>query len=191
MAALIRHAGTLGLGLSLVMGGLAGCRSYYPPVEYGYEVDHTYLLDAGDQIRVTVFELEGVSQIYAVDSSGHVSIPLAGNIVARGRTVHQLERAIASSLRDRYVKDPKVAVQVVTYRPFFILGEVRSAGAFPYINGLTAEAAVAMAGGYTDRADRSEIRISRPKADGVDVYFVPLGFPVRPGDTLYVPERWF
>jgi polysaccharide biosynthesis/export protein len=160
-------------------------------VEYGYEADHNYHLDTGDQIRVNVFELDAVSQVYAVDASGSISIPLGGTIRARGRTAQEVERAIAASLRDRYVKDPKVAVQVVAYRPFFILGEVRAAGAFPYVNGLTAEAAVAMAGGFTDRAERSEVRISRPGGDGVDVYFVPLGFLIRPGDTLYVPERWF
>jgi len=179
------------MAFALALVGLGGCRAYYPPVEYGYETEHDYRLDTGDQLRVSVFELDAVSQIYVVDASGRISLPLGGAIVARGRTAHDVERAIAASLRDRYVKDPKVAVQVVAFRPFFILGEVRAAGAFPYVNGLTAEAAVAMAGGFTDRAERSEVRISRPGSGGVDVYFVPLGFPIRPGDTVFVPERWF
>lgn len=191
MKASYRRAQGAALGLAFVLSLLPGCRAYYPPVEYGYEVDHAYLLDTGDQVRVSVFEVDAVSQIYAIDASGYISLPMAGLVAARGRTVHQLEQAIASALRGRFVKDPKVAVQVAVYRPFFILGEVKTAGVFAYVNGMTAEAAVAMAGGYTDRAERSEVRISRPNEHGVDVYFVPLGFPIRPGDTVYVPERWF
>jgi polysaccharide export outer membrane protein len=113
-------------------------------------------------------------------------------VQARGKTVLQLERSIAARLKDRYIKDPKVAVQVVTYRPFFVLGEVRNAGQFSFVNGLTVESAVAIAGGYTERAYLAEARVVRQAPGGTSIVtYVPGGYPVRPGDTIYVPERWF
>src|SRR5207244_4108211 len=128
-------------------------------------------------------------QSYKVDASGHFSMPVAGVITARGKTVDQLERVIAARLKDRFIKDPKVAVQIVTYRPVFVLGEVRNAGQFAFVNGLTVESAVAIAGGYTERAYLSEARVVRAGADGARIVsYVPGGFPVRPGDTIYVPE---
>ncbi len=170
---------------------LGGC-TRYPPEIYGFDVDHNYLLDAGDEVRVVVYEVENLPQTFKVDASGHISLPMAGVVSARGRTVHQLERAIADRLRGRYVKEPKVAVQVVAYRPFYVLGEVKNAGQYAYINGLTVEAAVAVAGGYTERAYLAEARVVRPGPEGSSIVsYVPGGYPVRPGDTIYVPERWF
>jgi len=111
---------------------------------------------------------------------------------ARGKTVQQLESTIAARLRGRFIKEPKVAVQIVAYRPFYVLGEVRNAGQYAFINGLTVEAAVAVAGGYTERAYLAEARVVRPGPQGSSVVtYVPGGYPVRPGDTIYVPERWF
>jgi polysaccharide export outer membrane protein len=119
-------------------------------------------------------------------------MPMAGVVSVRGKTVQQVEYAIASRLRDKFIKDPKVSVQMIAYRPFFILGEVKTAGKYDYVNGLTVEAAVAMAGGYTERASLAEARVVRPSpAGGNIVSYVPGGFPIRPGDTIYVPERWF
>src|SRR5262245_15179453 len=108
----------------------------YPPELYGFDFDHDYLLDAGDEVRVVVYEVDNLPQTYKVDASGHISLPMAGVVTARGRTVHGLENAIASRLRGRFIKDPKVAVQVVTYRPFFVLGEVKNAGQYAFVNGL-------------------------------------------------------
>src|SRR5207244_13450980 len=101
-------------------------------------------------------------QSYKVDASGHFSMPVAGVITARGKTVDQLERVIAARLKDRFIKDPKVAVQIVTYRPVFVLGEVRNAGQFAFVNGLPVEPAVAIAGGYTERDYISDARVVRP-----------------------------
>jgi polysaccharide export outer membrane protein len=164
----------------------------YPPEVYGFEPEQAYTLDAGDEIRVVVYEVDNLPQTFRVDAGGHISMPLGGVVPVRGKTVQQVERAIAGRLRDRYVKEPKVAVQVVAYRPFFVLGEVRNSGQFPYVNGLTVESAVAIAGGYTERAYIAEARVVRPGPDGATtVSYVPGGYPVRPGDTIYVPERWF
>ena len=100
--------------------------------------------------------------------------------------------AIVARIKDRYVKEPKVAVQVALYRPFYVLGEVKNAGQYSYANGLTVESAVAVAGGYTERALLSEARVVRNGPDGAKIVtYVPGGYPIRPGDTIYVPERWF
>jgi polysaccharide biosynthesis/export protein len=119
---------------------------------------------------------------YTLDSGDEVRV----------KTVEQVQRIIASRLKARFIKDPKVAVQVVAYRPVFVLGEVRNAGQFAFVNGLTVESAVAIAGGYTERALLSEARVVRVGTNGERIVsYVPGGFPVRPGDTIYVPERWF
>ena len=170
---------------------LAAC-TRYPPEIYGFDFDHHYLLDAGDEVRVVVYEVDNLPQTFKVDASGHISMPMTGVVTARGKTVQQLERTVAGRLKGRYIKDPKVAVQIVAYRPFFVLGEVKNAGQYAFINGLTVEAAVAVAGGYTERAYLAEARVVRPGPEGSSVVtYVPGGYPVRPGDTIYVPERWF
>lgn len=177
--------------LAALAVALVAC-TRYPPEIYGFDFDHSYILDAGDEIRVVVYEVDNLPQNFKVDASGHISLPMAGVVNARGRTVQQLERAIADRLRGRYIKDPKVAVQIVAYRPFYVLGEVKNAGQYSFINGLTVEAAVAVAGGYTERAYLAEARVVRPGPQGSSIVsYVPGGYPVRPGDTIYVPERWF
>jgi len=177
--------------LAVLAVALAAC-TRYPPEIYGFEFEQSYTLDAGDEVRVVVYEVDNLPQTFKVDASGHISLPMAGVVPARGKTVQQLERAIVARLKDRYIKDPKVAVQVVAYRPFFVLGEVKNAGQYAYINGLTVESAVAVAGGFTERAYVAEARVVRPGPGGTSIVtYVPGGYPVRPGDTIYVPERWF
>lgn len=171
--------------------GLAGC-TRYPPEVYGFEFENAYTLDAGDEVRVVVYEVDNVPQTYKVDATGSISMPIAGTVNVRGKTAQQVEKAVAARVRDRYVKEPKVAVEVVVYRPFYVLGEVKNAGQFAFANGMTVESAVAVAGGYTERAYLAEARVVRPGPGGSRVVsYVPGGYPVRPGDTIYVPERWF
>ena len=169
---------------------LAGC-TRYPPEIYGFEPEREYVLNFGDEVRVVVYEVDNLPQVYKVDASGHISMPLAGLVPARGKTVAELERNVSVRLRAKYVKEPKVAAMVVAYRPFYVLGEVRHAGAFPFVNGLTVESAVAIAGGYTERAYLAEARVVRQVGGASVVSYVPGGYPVRPGDTIYVPERWY
>ena len=151
----------------------------------------TYRLDSGDRLRVIVFGQDNLSRVYSVDSSGAISIPLIGPIRARGLTTLELSTDIATELRRKYVKDPKVSVEVETYRPFFILGEVNKPGQYPYINGLTAEAAVAIAEGYTERAKKRMVRLTRRFGGVNSTVMVPTDYPVQPGDTIYVLERFF
>jgi polysaccharide export outer membrane protein len=155
------------------------------------EVDGPYLLDAGDRLRIFVYGHPNLSRLYTVDQQGMVSVPLIGDVPARGRTTRALGRAVAARLAARYVRDPQVTVDVAQNRPFFILGEVRNAGQFPYVSGLTAKAAVAVAGGFADRADERRIQITRRRFDGlIEKMDVPPDYVVQPGDTLYVHERW-
>src|SRR2546421_2806351 len=150
-----------------------------------------YTLDSGDRLRVVVFGQDGLSNSYAVDVAGKISMPLIGAVRARGMTTAQLSDSISTRLRQGYIREPHVAVEVEAYRPFFILGEVTTPGQFPYVPDMTVETAVAVAGGFTPRAQRTRVELHR-QMDGQAVQgVVPVGYPVRPGDTIVVAERWF
>jgi len=150
-----------------------------------------YRLDSGDRLRIVVFGQENLSRDYAVDGGGYISMPLIGGIQSRGSTTFELEDRIAARLRTKYVKDPKVTVEIQNYRPFFILGEVRRPGQFPFVYGMTIRTAVAIAGGYSERARERKVKLTR-RINGRDITTkVPDNTPVRPGDTIYVTERIF
>lgn len=150
-----------------------------------------YTLDSGDRLRVTVFGQANLSRSYTVDGSGFISMPLIGAVRARGATTFEFERRIATSLRRKYVKDPKVTVEVQTNRPFFILGEVRNAGQFPYVSGMTVQTAVAIAGGYTPRAKKSTVQLTRTINGRTMMQTIPSHWKVQPGDTITIQERFF
>lgn len=171
----------------LVLGGCA----HAPPLVPVPDPVGPYVLDSGDRLRVVVFGQDGLSNSYAVDPSGRITMPLIGGVPARGMTTAEVSQAIAGKLKDGYVREPHVAVEVEIYRPFFVLGEVTLPGQFPYVPNLTAEGAVAMAGGFSPRALRGPVEMHRQGSDGILVGSVPLNYPVRPGDTIVVSERWF
>ena len=150
-----------------------------------------YALDTGDKLRIFVYGQPSLSRLYTVDQVGRIAFPLIGNLTARGQTTSGLQRLIAQKLSIEYVKDPQVTVDIFQNRPFFILGEVRSAGQFPYVSGMTVETAVAIAGGYTERASERDFRVSRRKHGFVEQIEVPATFLIEPGDTVYVRERFF
>jgi polysaccharide biosynthesis/export protein len=150
-----------------------------------------YRLDAGDRLRVIVFGQDNLSRVYSVDTSGNVSMPLIGSIRARGLSTVQLGLDIEAELRRKYIKDPKVSVEIDAYRPFFILGEVRRPGGYPYVNAMTVEGAVAIAEGYTERAKKRVMRLTRKFGGLMSTVMVPPDYPVQPGDTIYVLERIF
>jgi polysaccharide export outer membrane protein len=150
-----------------------------------------YVLDAGDRLRVVVFGQDGLSNSYAVDGSGKIAMPLIGAVEARGKTTGELGNSIAGRLRNGFVREPHVAVEVENFRPFFILGEVTTSGQYAYVNGMTVETAVAIAGGFSARALRTGARVSRI-VNGKTVHArVPISYPIRPGDTVTIDERWF
>lgn len=181
-----RHLTALGLVLLL-----AGCGQTYQTDLFRAQVNAPYTLASGDRIRVIVFGQDAISNSYAVSGSGHVSLPLTGEIAVGGMTTAETERTIESRLRAGYLRDPHVSVEVEAFRPFFVLGEVTAAGQYPYINGMTAQKAVAIAGGFTPRGNQRAVDITRI-VNGVPVTgTVPLTYPIRPGDTVTVEERFF
>jgi polysaccharide export outer membrane protein len=169
--------------------------AYSYPQNYGYAsaspYQPSYTLDAGDKLRIVVFGQEGLTNSYIVDAGGNINMPLVGTLPARGVSTQQLASLITARLKQGYVREPHLSVEVETYRPFFILGEVNNPGQYPYVANMTAEAAVAIAGGFSPRANKSKIELTR-NAPGQQVHGqVPLNYPLRPGDTVVVKERWF
>lgn len=150
-----------------------------------------YLLDTGDRLRVFVYGQPNLSRLYNVDQSGNISIPLIGNVRARGLSTTQLEGSIKARLAQGLVRDPQVTVDVQQNRPFFILGEVRTPGQYPYVTGMTVEMAVAIAGGFGERANERKARLTRRNGGFTDVIDVPPDAELEPGDTVYIYERFF
>lgn len=163
----------------------------YRPELYAASTAEPYTLSAGDRLRVIVFGQDSLSNAYAVDGAGRISMPLIGTVPVQGRTVPQVEREIADRLRGGYVREPRVSVEVEAFRPFFVLGEVASAGQFPFVEGMTVRTAIAIAGGFGPRGYQGGADLTRI-VDGVPMTGrVPLDSPVRPGDTITVRERIF
>ncbi len=150
-----------------------------------------YTLASGDRLRIIVFGQDSLSNSYSVDGGGRISMPLIGLVDALGRTTHDLERAIEGKLRGGFLREPKVSAEVEAFRPFFVLGEVTTAGQYPFVNGLTVQNAIAIAGGFSPRGAKSGVDLTRNFEDGPVTYTVPLTHPVRPGDTITVRERFF
>ncbi|HEX6141492.1 MAG TPA: polysaccharide biosynthesis/export family protein [Geminicoccaceae bacterium] len=151
-----------------------------------------YRLGPGDQVRLTVFRHEDLSGEFEMDGEGEFSMPLVGDIEGRGLTARQLEDRIETRLKDEgYLIDPQVSIEVLNYRPFYIIGEVNNPGSYAYVNGMTVVNAVALAGGYTYRADQDDIMIKRGGSAGRPIANVGPSTDVLPGDIIEVPERWF
>lgn len=151
-----------------------------------------YTLDSGDRLRIVVYGQEGLTTSYSVDAGGQISMPLIGAVPARGLSTQQLAGAIAARLKQGYIREPHVAVEIEAYRPFFILGEVTYPGQYPYVANMSVETAVAIAGGFTPRAKRSgPVELTRPYMGQIVKGSVPLHTLVRPGDTITIAERWF
>ncbi len=150
----------------------------------------SYRLGTGDKLKVTVFGEEDASGEYEIDAAGTISARLLGRVAVRGMTTSEVEQTLYDQYRSRNVfKNPKISIELLNLRPFFILGEVEKRGQYPYVNGLTVAQAVAIAGGYTYRASRSRITIQRagaPAEERADEHT-----PVNPGDIVRVPERYF
>jgi polysaccharide export outer membrane protein len=153
--------------------------------------DAAYRLDAGDKLRVVVYGQEGLTNTYAIDAGGSITMPLIGAVPARGRTTAGLASEIAVKLRNGFIRDPSVAVEIESYRPFFILGEVAAPGQYPYVPNMTVESAVAIAGGFSPRARRDSVTVTHNEGAGPSRTVVPLGTQLGPGDTVLVSERWF
>ena len=150
-----------------------------------------YVLGPNDRIRLKVYGEPDITGEYEISSGGQVSIPLAGHIKAAGATTPQLERSIAAALAKGIVRDPRVNVEIVQYRPYYILGEVKKSGEYPYRLGLTVMDAVASAGGFTYRANENKVYLRRSGAGAEETYALDAPVPIFPGDNIRIPERYF
>lgn len=150
-----------------------------------------YLLGPGDKVRVTVYGEESLSGEFFVSGSGLMSLPLIGEIKVGGMTVGQFQTAVQDQLKDGYLKDPRVSAEVLTFRPFYILGEVEKPGTYPYTSGLTVLNAVATAGGFTYRADKKNVYIKRNGETSEVKGELKPSTLVAPGDTIRIGERFF
>jgi protein involved in polysaccharide export with SLBB domain len=150
-----------------------------------------YRVSEGDKLRITIYGHEDLSGEFEIDAAGNVSLPLAGDIRATGGTANDLEAAIIDALQPDYLKNPRVSVELLDYRPFYIVGEVQSPGRYPFAGGMTVISAVAVAGGFTYRARKNRIRILRDKDNNQVELKADDDTLVQPGDVIEVPERFF
>ena len=177
---------------ALIAVSVGGCASYKPaPAAFHEAINQPYILGAGDTVRVTVFDQGDLTNTYRVDQSGHIAFPLVGAVPVRGRSVQQVEQVIAQSLRQGFLRDPDVSVEVASYRPIFIMGEVGAAGQYAYVPGMTVQTAIASAGGFSARANQGSADITRQINGEVMTGRVLISDPILPGDTIYVRERLF
>jgi polysaccharide export outer membrane protein len=153
--------------------------------------DMDYQLGSGDKIRVSVFGQKDLDGEYVVDGTGRVQLPLIGQIDAAGLTVAAFQREVTAKLANGYLVNPSVSIEVVTYRPFYIIGEVNKPGEYPYVSGMSVLNAVALAGGYTFRANDSEVYIRRKGATKEKEFPADETTKIDPGDIIRVPERFF
>src|SRR5277367_4109304 len=180
------------LALAVALAVLGGCSApHYDAGQMRAEIGAPYQLASGDRVRVMVFGQEGLTNSYSVDGAGNVSVPLIGTVRARGLTTAQLESTIEAHLRNGYLRDPHVSVEVEAFRPFFVLGEVGVPGQYPFVNGTTVQNAIAIAGGFGPRGYKDSVDVTRMVGGEPLTTSLPLSFPVRPGDTITVRERFF
>lgn len=154
--------------------------------------NESYRLGSGDRVRVTVYGQPELTGEYSVDGSGQMSYPLVGQLRAGGLTAAELEKALIQKLSPDYLKDPSISVEVLTYRPFYIVGEVRTPGSYPFVNGMTVLNAVALAGGFTYRARENSFYVTRTAEDGSKSKLTSSAeTTILPGDIITVRERYF
>jgi polysaccharide export outer membrane protein len=181
---------------SALVGACGGTGAFTEPQSYKIAeqqlgATRVYRLGIGDKLKVQVFGEPDLSGAFEVGASGNVSLPLIGDVPANGRAVTEFRDAVASRLSQGYLKNPRVNVDVTNYRPIYIHGEVRTGGEFPFKNGLKIRDAVALAGGYTYRANQTYVILSRLNgAQGVRVSNIG-DIEIQPGDNIQIPERFF
>lgn len=179
---------SLALSLPLLLLACADGTSRLAPLERVQQ--DSYRLGPGDDLRLVVFGFDQMANTYTVGDGGTISLPLLGTVQATGQTPGQLEAAIASALLKRELAtSPSVSVQVVRYRPIYILGEVQKPGQYPYVPGMTVTNAVAIAGGYTFRASTKNVAVTR-SGDDVERRAATTA-KILPGDSIRVTEAWF
>jgi polysaccharide export outer membrane protein len=182
----------LAVALAVALAALSGCSApQYNAALLRTPIDAPYQLASGDRLRVIVFGQDTLTNSFSVDGAGNISLPLIGLVRAQGLTTAELARAIEARLRQGFLREPSVSVEVEAFRPFFVLGEVTIAGQYPFVNGMTVQNAIAVAGGFTPRGAQDCVDLTRIVNGRPVTASVPLTFAVRPGDTIQVRERFF
>lgn len=153
-------------------------------------IQRVYRLGIGDKLKITVYGEDNLSGPFEVNALGQISLPLIGEMQAKGLTLNEFREGLARRLGDGYIKNPKITVEMLNYRPIYVHGEVKNGGEFQFKNGVSLRDVVAMAGGYTYRADQSYLYIGREGEPDAAVQ-MPTDIPVLPGDNIRVPERFF
>ena len=150
-----------------------------------------YRLGAADKVRILVYNEPNLSGEFSVNSGGVLALPLIGDVVALNRTTTEIRKEIEQRLSDGYLRSPQVSIDVLEFRPFYILGEVNKPGDYPYSAGLTVLKAVATANGFTYRADQKHVFLKHPGEASERKYSVTSDIPLQPGDTIRIAERYF
>ena len=150
-----------------------------------------YQLGAADKVRIIVFDEPTLSGEFTVNANGALSLPLIGDVPVRGLTPTQVAARIRDALKGGYLLEPKVSIDVLTFRPFYILGEVNKPGEYPYSSGLTVDAAVAMAEGYTYRAEKKRVQIRHAGEEAAHKLVITPDLRVHPGDIIRIGERYW
>jgi polysaccharide export outer membrane protein len=171
---------------SLLLCGVASAQSVAPGTS-----DTTYKLDSGDVVRISVFNQPDLSGDYMLDGDGRFSMPLVGSVEAAGLTPAELESRLVDLYRPDYLVNPRIFIQVMNYRPYYLVGEVQGTGAFPYQAGMTYLTAIANAGGFTYRAKRDHVMVIRADDPAQEEIRMDVEEKVQPGDIIRVEERLF
>ena len=155
------------------------------------EQEGDYLLDTGDQIRILVYDEPDLTVERLITDDGKINFPLVGSIYVTGKTTRQVQKLIHNGLKGDYLLNPSVQVDIITYRPFYIHGEVKKPGAYPYQPGLTVDQAVALGGGFTERASTSKMYIKKAFSPKKSRKKVSLTYSVGAGDTIIIEQSFF
>ncbi len=182
-------SGALTSGSTLPDASVAAASNLTNPASSGILASNEMSLQAGDKIRLTVFGEDKISGEYEIDPGGYLSLPLAGTLKASGNSKISLEKIISQKLKSSYLKDPKVTVDVVSFRPIYVLGEVQKPGEYQFRSGLNVMSALAVAGGATYRASNSRVMIQRFGEPTLKEYALEPSVQVYPGDMIRLPER--
>ena len=183
-------AGILAIVIMLAGIFLTGMGSSQEKVPAKKMSEVSYVLGRGDRLRISVFNEDDLSGVFQIDGSGNISFPLIGEVKSSGLTLRELEERLAQRLKDGYLVNPRVTLEVLNYRPFYILGEVNNPGKYEYVSGINLLNAVAMAGGYTPRGKQNNAKITREKPKAV-INDADHSTLIMPGDIIYIHERFF
>lgn len=175
----------------LLLAATAGCASSVPLSPAPTLSSYAYKVGTGDRLRVTTYGEPTLSGEFAVSGAGRIAFPLLGDVEAGGKTTEEVRDSLRQLLASKFLRNPSVTVEVINFRPIYVLGEVAKPGEFAFAERLTAYALIAKAGGFTYRADKQRIFIRHENEPDERAYALTSDLAIRPGDTVRIAERYF